>query len=91
MVFRKIKKWDFRETWFNKSRKTGIIAYIHHTPKSALQLNGFYHFSISCTEQKRKNLLNSDCIKYNSLDEGINFDTYEACKDALEKWYKKNL
>ncbi len=87
MKFTKIKKRKIYHTWINKNRRTGLLSTIYGNP------NGGYHFVVSCFK-KRCGLMictkeNCDTqVFYNSLDEGLIYNTFEECRDAVIRWHK---
>lgn len=88
MKFTKIKKRKYLETWQHKNRKTGVASYIVCNP------NYEYYFAIACFTKKcglskcaLKNC--TERIHYNSLEDGIFYNSFKECEVALNQWYKE--
>jgi hypothetical protein len=87
--FTKIKKRKYYQTWFNKNRNTGLISFIYCDP------NGYYHWVITCF-LKRCGLdkcILGKCDKgvyYNSLNDGLQYEIFEECVEAVEQWHRNN-
>lgn len=89
MKFIQIKKRKILKTWQNKNRKLGLVSFIYCNP------NGDYYFAISCFEKRcglQKCIDNKeDCdmyVFYNSLDEGLVYENFDECVEAVIQWYK---
>jgi hypothetical protein len=97
VLFKKIKKWKMRETWFYHDRKQGYRLFIRKTPTSIISNQSeYYHFEISCTLKLcKKSICDKDkCSiqkRYSSLQDNIKFGSFDLCKDELEKWYENYI
>jgi hypothetical protein len=85
--FTEIKKRKIYKTWFHKNRRIGLISYIFHLP------NGDYHFYISCFKKRcgLEKCIKDDCnmyVSYNSLNYGLQYDSFEKCRQAVIQWHK---
>ena len=88
MKFTKIKKRKILETWQHKNRKTGLVSFIYSNP------NGDYYFAISCFNKRCElqecieDKMNCDMyVYYNSLDQGLMYNSFDECREAVIQWY----
>lgn len=89
MKFTKIKKRKVLETWQHKNRKTGLASYIYCNP------NGEYYFVVLCFLKKcgLQKCAKENCterIYYNSLEQGILYNSFDKCRETVIKWHKEN-
>ena len=85
--FSKIKKRKVYETWQHKNRKTGLVSFIYLNP------NGNYHWIINCFIKKcgLDKCIIKNCDKhvyYNSLNKGLQYKSFEECRNAVIQWHK---
>ncbi len=87
MKFTKIKKRKIYETWQHKNRETGIVSYIFYIP------DGNYHFHINCFKKRcgLDQCVKDNCDKYvyyNSLENGLWYESFEDCREAVIEWHR---
>ena|GEM_PF-3491722 len=87
MKFKEIKKRKVYKTWQHKNRKTGILTSIYYNP------NGKYHWVICCFIKRcgLHKCTGDNCDKriyYNSLEQGLEYESFDECLEALNQWYK---
>lgn len=86
MKFTKIKKRKVLETWQHKNRKTGLVSFIYLNPKRD------YYFVISCFNKRcgLEKCVKENCnmyVYYNSLDQGLMYNSFDECREAVIQWY----
>lgn len=96
MKFKEIKKRSVYKTWKHKNKKTGIVSYIHQTPKTKISNDEFYHFEISCSQKycNEQNCSRLHCkkkLQYSSLNHNYRFNNFEDCIAAVYIWHRRKL
>lgn len=87
MKFTKIKKRKVLETWQHKNRELGLVSFIYYDPY------GYYYFAIACFGKRcgLQECNKNNCDKYvyyNSLEQGLWYESFDDCSKAVNKWYR---